>query len=221
MHNLILPGTDERKVIALDYDRTANTNIEFWKNFVAYAHASNYDVYIVTMRAENEVREVRLHFEGKVKGIITTAYRAKRSYCAQKRINVDIWIDDSPEYILSDLGQLMDMHIVQGDETHLKGFAFFFNDCIHEGTSVMKSFHRTKAGAYKAMRDFLLEQERDHWTNYLQEERTNWTTLESFPDGPNFPVFEDYCLSKRHRRWHGALYMCAWRVVPHVLTIKE
>lgn len=35
-------------------------------------------------------------------------------------------------------------------------YAFLYTDCIHESSFATMSLHRTKAGAYKAMRKFLI-----------------------------------------------------------------
>src|ERR1700751_769341 len=68
MHNLAYPH--EERNIALDFDATASTNIDFWKNFVRMAHVNKYNVSIVTARHSNNIGEIQVHFEGLVRGII-------------------------------------------------------------------------------------------------------------------------------------------------------
>jgi hypothetical protein len=170
--SIIIPSTD-RPVIALDYDRTANSHVTFWQRFADQAHAVGYDVIIVTMRAINEIEEVRELFGKHVKQIIATGYRAKRDFCEKLRINVAIWIDDAPQYILCDMGMLMDMHIVDGPTTKLKGYGFYYTDCHYEVPLILQSFHRTKKGAYQAMRERLQEDWDKAWTRYQDEERTH------------------------------------------------
>jgi hypothetical protein len=94
MQNLKYPP--ERRNIALDYDETASTNIQFWKNFVVMAHSQNYDVYIVTARYENNIEEIKRHFDGVVRGIIATGHLAKKQFCLDMGLEIDIFIDDSP-----------------------------------------------------------------------------------------------------------------------------
>ncbi len=45
-----------------------------------------------------------------------------------------------------------------------KIYEFIYNDCIYEGGWVTMSIHRTKKGAYKAMRRFLIDSYMD-WYN--------------------------------------------------------
>ena len=218
--NLIIPSA-ERPVIALDYDRTANSHVPFWRQFVHQAHDAGYDVIIVTMRATNEIEEIRELFGKYVRQIIATGYRAKREFCERLRINVAIWIDDAPQYILCDMGTLMDMHIVEGPTTKLKGYGFYYTDCHWEVPLLLQSFHRTKKGAYQAMRARLVADWNAAWQRYQGDERTKWLEDTRYPDGPNFPVIERICISKRRGRWRDPFQFAQYRVLPHTVEIEE
>ncbi len=58
-------------------------------------------------------------------------------------------------------------------------YEFLYNPCIHESTSCTMSIHRTKKGAYKALRKFLLEKY-DEWYNSADRKHSKWTSYESW-----------------------------------------
>jgi hypothetical protein len=93
------------KVIALDYDGTANTNIPFWTAFTKIAINANYDVYIVTMRNEEEAFDIEPCLADAVKAVICTNRKAKLDFCRDLGIKIDIWIDDFPAAVFLDANQ--------------------------------------------------------------------------------------------------------------------
>ena len=83
-------------IIALDYDGTYTADPALWDTFIQVAHLRGHQVHIVTMRHESEpvcVREMpdRIHY---------TDRRAKKLFMEQLCINVQIWVDDRPDFIL-------------------------------------------------------------------------------------------------------------------------
>ncbi len=88
--------------IALDWDNTWTRDPRLWadvvEDFLHYEH----DVRIVTMRSEDQIGE--LHDEMEAMGvsipIITTNMAQKRPFCEQLGWIPDVWIDDSPEFIV-------------------------------------------------------------------------------------------------------------------------
>lgn len=95
----------DRKVIALDYDGTANTNIPFWTMFAQTATAQGYDVYIVTMRSAEEAMDIEPCLADAVKAVVCTNRKAKFDFCREAGITVDIWIDDRPQAIFLDAAE--------------------------------------------------------------------------------------------------------------------
>jgi hypothetical protein len=87
-------------IIALDWDQTFTLDKEFWLEFVQNCILKGHDVRIVTMRSpemeDNELKEIR-----KLIPVIYTSTEQKREYCVSIGWFPQIWIDDSPEFIVS------------------------------------------------------------------------------------------------------------------------
>lgn len=236
MEGLVYPK--ERPIIALDYDHTCTTNIPFWRNFCRLAASAGYDVVIVTARHPERLQEPTELFGEIVARVIGMSHQAKLPFCKTLGIDPAIWIDDQPWNIhlnlngsVPDFGAMSALVPEFGKDIAsylfpkiapivVKGYGFFYTECHHEIAPLLKSFHRTKAGAYRAMRKFLLEEWNTHHRMYLDDERTRWLENTSYPDGPNFPVTERICISKR-RRWRGPFVFSKWHIRPHALEINE
>ena len=82
-----------------------------------------------------------------------------------------------------------------------EGFGFYYTDCTHEVPFILQSFHRTKAGAYAAMRKRLVED----W----EKERALYVA--------------DRCDEWKRTCQHGAKHLegTAYRVRPHTFTIED
>lgn len=224
MQNLKYPP--EERNIALDYDATASTNVKFWQNFVVLAQANGYNVYIVTARHPNRMEEPKLYFEHLVRGIIATSHKAKKAYCREIGLEIDIFIDDSPwnvyvnidgstpksesfSLLNPDFGvEIANMLFPRNHPLTVRGYGFYFTDCYHEVPLIQQSFHRTKAGAYRAMRKFLVERSEEHYSQYKQEER-RWRHDKKKPSG------------KRQKYWYGPFAYAKWAVKPATLYINE
>jgi hypothetical protein len=223
MQNLKFPP-DVRN-IALDYDATASTNIKFWQNFVVLAQSNGYNVYIVTARHPNRIEEPTLYFGHLVRGVIATAHNAKKAYCREIGLEIDIFIDDSPWNVyvnidgstpkseaLSPLNpdfgtEIANLIFPRNHPLTIRGYGFYFTDCCYEVPLIQQSFHRTKAGAYRAMRKFLVERTEKHYTDYKTEPR-KWGS------------YEDRS-SKREGHWYGALDHCKWAVMSATIYVNE
>lgn len=214
----------ERRNIALDFDATASTNLPFWKQFIRLANAANYDVYIVTARRENSIAEVRLHFEGLAKEVIGTGHQAKQPFCQDRGLRIDIWIDDSPWNVYCNIDgstpkyeSLSFMHYDFGEaiaefvfpRNHplkVRGYGFFYTDMHWEVPLIRQSFHRTKKGAYRAMRKFLEEQWNKHYEQYKTEPRRFGRKETS---------------RKKSGRWYGPFDHSKWAIKPDTIEIME
>lgn len=88
--------------IALDYDKTFTLDMEFWLMFIQLAKSRKHNVIVVTGRNESENADLNRTIAGKVDMIIYTGYKAKKRYCEDHNIKIDVWIDDHPEAIVYD-----------------------------------------------------------------------------------------------------------------------
>ncbi len=219
----------ERRTIALDFDATASTNIPFWKNFVVMAHSQNYDVYLVTARHANNIEEIKLHFGGLVRDIIATGHKAKQPFCQDMGLRMDIFIDDSPwniyvnidgsapkfeslSFMHPDFGtDIANMLFPRNHPIRVAGYGFYYTDCHWEVPLIQQSFHRTKVGAYRAMREFLVKETQDHFDRYKTEERY-WRYQRKAERKPS---------EKRQCRWYGPFEHSRWAISKTVLEIKD
>jgi hypothetical protein len=93
--------------ISLDYDNTYTRDPDLWDNFITLCKQKGHKVYVVTMRYNhpNESYEVNKALLSKVDGIFFTARKAKRPFMFEQGISIDVWVDDTPEWItISALG---------------------------------------------------------------------------------------------------------------------
>lgn len=81
--------------IALDYDGTYSEDPVFWDLVVILARQFKHEVRLVTMRRPDEA----ISLPGTE--VVYTSRQAKVPYCKERGIEVDVWIDDSPHWLLS------------------------------------------------------------------------------------------------------------------------
>lgn len=86
--------------VALDWDDTYTRDPQMWNDIIGIMQHAGHTVYCVTMRAAAEGRAVKEALESRVDGIFFTARRAKRDFMNSRGINIDVWIDDSPAFVL-------------------------------------------------------------------------------------------------------------------------
>jgi hypothetical protein len=87
-------------IIALDWDQTYTLDPPFWHNFVKTCVAQGHDVRIVTMR-KPYMEDDGLRKISKLIPVIYTSNAQKREYCVSIGWYPQIWIDDSPEFIVA------------------------------------------------------------------------------------------------------------------------
>ena len=87
--------------IALDYDDTYTRDPELWDGFVRQAQSRGHEVWCVTMRdgSRQEVLDTIGELVGK-DHCIFTAQQAKAPFLKNLDIHIDVWIDDSPQYVI-------------------------------------------------------------------------------------------------------------------------
>lgn len=88
--------------LALDYDGTYSRDPEGWDQFIDLMQMREHNVYLVTMRTRSESQEIYERLQNKVDGIFCTARKAKRSFMYAAGIDINVWIDDEPGWILTD-----------------------------------------------------------------------------------------------------------------------
>lgn len=86
--------------IALDFDDTYTRDTIFWDGVIDSALARGHDIRIVTFR-KSAMQDPALNYLALKIPIIYTEFNQKRPYCESVGFLVDVWIDDSPEFIVN------------------------------------------------------------------------------------------------------------------------
>lgn len=86
--------------IALDFDDTYTRDPAFWDKFIADAKERGHDIRIVTFR-KSTMTDPALDYLARSIPVIFTEYIQKRAFCNHVGFMVDVWIDDSPEFIVN------------------------------------------------------------------------------------------------------------------------
>lgn len=88
--------------IALDYDGTVTEDPDLWSEFVLRALIGNHDVRIVTFRAFTDASPDLTYFAERHNiSIVYTGREAKKPFCRQIGWEPDVWIDDTPDLIVT------------------------------------------------------------------------------------------------------------------------
>lgn len=91
-------------IISIDFDNTYTVDMVLWDSFAKFAMNRKFKVICVTARSKQSMEAV-YNSIGKVIGIencFYTNFQPKRQFMkSQHNIDVDIWIDDMPEMIIS------------------------------------------------------------------------------------------------------------------------
>lgn len=85
--------------IALDFDDTYTRDPLFWDTVIYGALEMGHDIRIVTFRKSTMTHPALDYLAQKIP-VIYTEYTQKRPYCKHIGWVPDIWIDDSPEFIV-------------------------------------------------------------------------------------------------------------------------
>lgn len=88
--------------VGLDYDNTYTRDPECWNDVINVFQARGHNVYVVTMRTPEEGRPVREALQNRVEGIFFTSRKAKKPFMFERRISIDVWVDDTPYFIEND-----------------------------------------------------------------------------------------------------------------------
>lgn len=85
--------------IALDFDDTYTRDPGMWNDFIDMSKRKGHDIRIVTFR-KSTMTDPALDWLAQKIPVIFTEYTQKRSFCNNMGWLVDVWIDDSPEFIV-------------------------------------------------------------------------------------------------------------------------
>ncbi len=94
-----------RTLIAIDFDRTFTSDIDFWRGFVDMATARGHRIICVTGRTDCPKSRAELgkvfgpHTFSKLLQCVFCNHSPKRAAVLARGYAVDIWIDDMPEGI--------------------------------------------------------------------------------------------------------------------------
>ena len=96
----------KNKIIAIDYDDTISLNIDAWTQIIKLLYSLGAIIYIVTYRESTRNDDMQLDIPH-VKDVLFTNSTAKKAYCENHGVEVDIWIDDCPESIVFDYTDML------------------------------------------------------------------------------------------------------------------
>jgi len=88
-------------ILALDYDKTYTEDPEMWQQFITLAHKQNHTVMCVTLRHDFENGDMCKILIDRVR-VIYTGRQAKREFVKNLGVWIDVWIDDTPDFIVGD-----------------------------------------------------------------------------------------------------------------------
>jgi len=89
-------------IICIDYDDTYTRDPDYWMLVIEAALVKGHEVICCTMRYPEEAEDMEVKFRSRICPIYFTSRKAKKPYLAIRGINPDVWIDDSPHWILND-----------------------------------------------------------------------------------------------------------------------
>lgn len=91
-------------IISVDYDETYTCDPKAWDEVIASLRRLGHTVYCVTMRHPDlhESLQVCADLNSKVDAIFFTGRKAKKDFMFNQGICVNVWIDDSPFFVLND-----------------------------------------------------------------------------------------------------------------------
>jgi hydroxymethylpyrimidine pyrophosphatase-like HAD family hydrolase len=91
-------------IVALDYDGTYTRDPKTFDKIIAAFQKGGHKVICVTMRYNNELEnyEVQRDMKRNKCEIVYTGRKAKQKYMLLKDVWIDIWIEDTPQWILND-----------------------------------------------------------------------------------------------------------------------
>ncbi|AQQ43259.1 hypothetical protein [Burkholderia cenocepacia] len=87
--------------IALDFDGTFTEDPEAWHVFIDLFKNKGHSIFLITMRHPHEANRAMKDLAKKIP-VVCTGRQAKQAFAAAQGININVWIDDNPLWILTD-----------------------------------------------------------------------------------------------------------------------
>lgn len=87
-------------IIALDYDDTFTRDPQGWVEAINVLKDRGHTVYGVSMRYDAEMSSMDKAYLKLVDKLYLTQRRKKREYMDNLQVMIDVWIDDTPEFIV-------------------------------------------------------------------------------------------------------------------------
>jgi hypothetical protein len=72
-----------------------------WQQFITLAHKCNHTVICVTLRYDYENEDMCKVLQDRLR-VIYTGRQAKREFVKNLGIWIDVWVDDTPDFIVGD-----------------------------------------------------------------------------------------------------------------------
>jgi hypothetical protein len=88
--------------IALDYDKTYTADPDMWDAFITLATSRGHSVEVVTMRTMTWAEMLPQSLCERATRVEYTDRKAKKAHMEALGRPVDIWIDDTPQFIIED-----------------------------------------------------------------------------------------------------------------------
>lgn len=92
-----------KTTISLDYDNTYTRDPSLWLEFIKIAQSQGHKVVCVTLRHHHETMDA--DFDSRLRELVEvfpTGRKAKQKFMRTAGHNIDVWIDDCPDFILGD-----------------------------------------------------------------------------------------------------------------------
>lgn len=95
--------------ISLDYDLTYTLDPESWNKFIDLMTDAGHKVYCFTLRYPSEMTLVYHSIGEKIepKNCIPCSRESKYEKAKTLDINIDVWIDDNPQYVYENIPEDM------------------------------------------------------------------------------------------------------------------
>lgn len=87
-------------IVSLDYDETWTKDPVAWSLVAKALREQGHTVYGITMRYPEEGRSMDQKYLDVCDEVFFTSRQAKFFYCWERGIHIDVWIDDSPHWIM-------------------------------------------------------------------------------------------------------------------------
>lgn len=94
--------------IGLDYDGTVTSDYDAFVQLVNLFRSRGHSVYLVTMRYGSECQRdpLFMNLSRLTNGHLATGRMAKKKFCEDQGLRIDIWIDDNPIAVEKDAKEI-------------------------------------------------------------------------------------------------------------------